>query len=385
MAGPAKPLKIGFVLDSGLDKPDGVQQYVLALGEWFRSQGHEVHYLVGQTKRTDIPNVHSLSRSVSVRFNGNNGSIPLAARRRKLRQFLAAESFDVLHVQMPHHPLLAQRLVLAAGPQTAVIGTFHVAPYNRLVTSGNKVLGRWLRPSLRRFDKIVSVSPAAAAFARETFHIETAVLPNVIDYRRFHEAKPLSQYDDKVTLTILFLGRLVPRKGCQLLLEAVALVNDMPSVPAFRVVICGKGPLEAKLRQFVTRHQLGALVSFVGFVSEADKPQYYASADISVFPSSGGESFGIVLLEAMAGGHATILAGDNPGYRSVMAPQPELLFAAKDARILAQKLVYYLNHGSDRLAMQAWAARYAKTFDVQLVGVQLLDIYQKALLKRHGA
>jgi phosphatidyl-myo-inositol alpha-mannosyltransferase len=385
MPGPPKRLKIGLVLDSGLDKPDGVQQYVLALGGWFRDQGHEVHYLVGQTKRRDIANVHSLSRSIKVRFNGNNGSIPLIAGRRKLRRFLAAEQFDVLHVQMPHHPLLAQRIVLAAGPRTAIIGTFHVAPYNRLVTSGNKVLGRWLRPSLRRFDHIVSVSSAAAAFALETFHIETEVLPNVIDYPRFHEAAPLARYEDKNVLTILFLGRLVPRKGCQQLLRAIALMSNNRGLPKFRVVICGKGPLEAKLRQFVSRHRLEGLVTFAGFVSEADKPHYYASADISVFPSSGGESFGIVLLEAMATGNSTVLAGDNPGYRSVMAPRPELLFPPEDAAALAQKLTYYLEHEPARLAAGKWAANYAKTFDVAIVGVKLLDMYRKALRKERGA
>ncbi|HTB49301.1 MAG TPA: glycosyltransferase family 4 protein, partial [Verrucomicrobiae bacterium] len=140
-AAKTKPLKIGLVLDSGLDKPDGVQQYVLAIGEWLRGQGHDVHYLVGQTKRQDIIGLHSLSRSIKVRFNGNNGSIPLIAQRRKLRKFLSAEHFDVLHIQVPHHPLLAQRIILEASPRTAIIGTFHIAPYNKLVTVGNYALG----------------------------------------------------------------------------------------------------------------------------------------------------------------------------------------------------------------------------------------------------
>jgi phosphatidylinositol alpha-mannosyltransferase len=382
MATSAK-LKIGLVLDSGLDKPDGVQQYVLAIGEWLRSQGHDVHYLVGQTDRPDIMNVHSLSRSVTVRFNGNRGSIPVMASRRKLRKFLAAEQFDVLHVQMPHHPLLAQRLVLEASPRTAIIGTFHVAPYSRLVSLANKGLGRWLQPSLRRFDQIVSVSPAAADFARQTFHITTTVLPNVIDYHRFQAAKPLPQYADKGTLTILFLGRLVPRKGCQLLLEALALI-DRAAVPEFRAVICGRGPLQSKLHQFSAQHQLNSIVDFVGFVSEDDKPRYYASADIAVFPSSGGESFGIVLPEAMASGRAVVLAGDNPGYRSVMEPQPVLLFDTGDARALAKKIEYYLCHQPQRLAMQKWATGYAKTFDVAVIATRLLDIYTRALHKRRA-
>jgi len=386
MAAPAKPkpLKVGLVLDSGLDKPDGVQQYVLAVGEWLRDQGHDVHYLVGQTRRRDIENLHSLSRSVKVRFNGNDGSIPLFARKAKLKAFLAAEKFDVLHVQVPHHPLLAQRIILAADDGTAVIGTFHIAPYSKLVTVANRALGVWLKPSLRRFDKIVSVSSAAADFARQTFGIKTEVLPNVIDYGRFHAAKPLAEYEDDV-FTILFLGRLVPRKGCQLLLEAVARLNGSGDLPKFRVLVCGRGPLEAKLRRFADEHGLNSTVNFVGFVSEADKPRYYASADIAVFPSSGGESFGIVLLEAMASGRAVVLAGDNPGYSSVMAPQPDLLFDAKDSDALAEKLAYYMGSKSRRQQMQTWGADYVKQFDVNTVGTKLLNIYYQALRKRREA
>jgi phosphatidylinositol alpha-mannosyltransferase len=381
MAQPAKRLKIGLVLDSGLDKPDGVQQYVLAVGEWLRDQGHDVHYLVGQTKRSDIKNLHSLGRSVRIRFNGNNGSIPLYAGKAKLKTFMKAQKFDVLHVQMPHHPLLAQRIILAADNRTAVVGTFHIAPYNKSVTAGSKALSIWLKPSLKRFDRIVSVSSAAARFAKQAFGITTPVLPNVVDYRRFHTAKALDNYDDG-TLTILFLGRLVPRKGCRLLLEAIDQLKDHDNLPKFRVLICGKGPLEAKLKQFVKRRDLENIVSFTGFIDEADKPRYYASADIAVFPSSGGESFGIVLLEAMASGKVVVLAGDNPGYRSVMEPQPELLFDASSASALAEKLSFYLQNEAKRQSMQTWGAKYAEEFDVNLVGAKLLDMYYQALHKR---
>lgn len=381
MGEPAKRLKIGLVLDSGLDKPDGVQQYVLAIGEWLRRQGHDVHYLVGETHRRDIPGLHSLSRSIKVRFNGNDGSIPLFARKSRLKALMRTEKFDVLHVQVPHHPLLAQRLVLAAGKETAVIGTFHVAPYNGLVTIGNRLLGIWLRPSLCRFDKIVSVSGPAAEFAQATFGISTEVLPNVIDYERFHSAKPLPKYDDNV-LTILFLGRLVRRKGCQLLLEAAAKLANRKDLPAWRVVVCGRGPLETSLRRFVAENGLGDIVEFVGFVEEKDKPRYYVSADIAVFPSSGGESFGIVLIEALASGRPAVLAGDNPGYASVLATYPRLLFDASNAEALADKLVYYLHHKSKRQHAGAWGASYAKEFDVNVVGAKLLDVYSQALRKR---
>ncbi len=383
-------LKIGLVLDGGgLDRPDGVQQYILTLGEWFRSRGHDVHYLVGETARTDIVGVHSLSRNISVTANGNKTSIPLPTSRRKLRAFLDQEQFDVLHVQVPYNPFLGERLVMLASPRTVIIGTFHILPNSKLISWGTKALGLWSRRSLRCFDAMLSVSPAAADFARKIFGTDSVVLPNVIDYKRFHEARPFERYQDG-TVTILFLGRLVPRKGCMLLLQAVDLLVNAnepaatigPNLPPFRLVICGKGPLERSLRQFADEHHLHKIVEFNGFVSEADKPRYYASANLAVFPSTGGESFGIVLLEAMAGGHAAVLAGDNPGYRSVMAPRPELLFDSSEARELAHKLVTFLHDSAMRRAAAQWGEGYAQDFDVNIVGVQLLDIYEQALRKR---
>lgn len=381
-------LKIGLVLDGGgLDRPDGVQQYILALGEWFRGQDHDVRYLVGETTRTDIAGVHSLSRNIQVRANGNHTSIPLPTSRSKLRKFLAAEQFDVLHVQAPYNPFMGEQLIMLAEPRTAVIGTFHILPNSKIISLGAKLLGLWSQRSLKRFDAMLSVSPAAAEFAREAFGIKSAVLPNVIDYHRFHEAKPLPGYADS-KLTILFLGRLVARKGCKTLLQAIAQLHAHAAsqpLPPFRVIICGSGPLDRQLKQFVAKKQLAELVEFSGFVSERDKPRYYASADLAVFPSSGGESFGIVLLEAMASGRAVVLAGNNPGYRSVLAPQPELLFEAKNSDALAVKLRHYMTDKTASARLRNWEAAYTKGFDVTVVGTELLEIYQKALRKRRNS
>ena len=381
MATPRR-LKIGLVLDTSLDQPDGVQQYVLAIGDWLRGKGHEVHYLVGQTERQDLPNLHSLSRNFSVQSNGNRTTIPLPTSRHKLKRFMSNRHFDVLHVQTPHHPLMSQRLVTTADQRTAIIGTFHILPYGWPSRWGTKLLGLWLKPSLRRFDRMLAVSSAAAEFERWSFGLDATVSPNVIDYDRFHHAKPLPEYDDK-TLTILFLGRLVPRKGCDLLLKAVLeLKRSGEILPDFRVIICGRGPLLPKLENFVRIHDLQDIVSFTGFVSEDDKPRYYASADISVFPSSGGESFGIVLLEAMASGRSVVLAGDNPGYRSVMEAQEELLFPAKDSVALAEKLKQYLKDAGQRRKMADWGEAYTRSFDVESVGRDLVRLYRQALRKR---
>jgi phosphatidylinositol alpha-mannosyltransferase len=242
-------------------------------------------------------------------------------------------------------------------------------------------LGLWLRRSVVRFDEIVSVSTTAADFARAMFGIETDVLPNVIDYARFHDAMPLPG-DGDGRLTILFLGRLVTRKGCAALLAATAKLVTDPGLPPFRLLVCGTGPLRHKLETFTQVHGLGGVVTFTGLVPEQDKPRYFASADISVFPSLAGESFGIVLLEAMASGRAAVLAGDNPGYRSVLGPCPQLLFDPRDPVSLARKLGRYLADAPLTRRKAAWGAEFTRDFDVEIIGRQLLGVYMRAVRRR---
>lgn len=376
-------MKIGFVLDDTLDSTDGVQQYVLGLGGWLSGQGHQVHYLVGQTTRQDLADIQSLSRNIGVRFNGNRMSIPLPASRRRIKALLVQQQFDVLHVQMPYSPWLAQRIILAAPARTAIIGTFHIAPHSGLVRFATRALAVWTRRSLARFDTVVSVSTAAADFARLTYKLETAIVPNVVETRRFATAQPLARFQNKPT--IMFLGRLVPRKGCQLLLEAATCLHRLAPELAFQVVICGRGPLLTELKEYVSNHRLAGTVEFAGYVSEADKPAYLKSADLAVFPSSGGESFGIVLLEAMAAGHPVVLGADNPGYAAVLAPYPSSLFPTGDAQYLATKLQMLLTNVAARQEALDWQAAYLPQFDIAIIGAKLIELYHAAVYKRAGS
>lgn len=374
-------LKIGFVLDDSLDTPDGVQQYVLALGSWLTRQGHEVHYLVGETSRTDIPNVHSLSRNLKVKFNGNNMSTPLPVRPFKLKRFLASEQFDVLHIQMPYSPFLAHRIILAVPKRTAVVGTFHIMPHTQTEFRANWLLGQALRRSLKRFDTCFAVSEAAQAFMLQTFHVRSEILPNVVDRTRFARATVRPEYDDQ-KMTVMFLGRLVPRKGCATLLEATRILKQKTNLPPFRVVVCGKGPLDAELKQYVADELLNDLVEFTGFVSEANKPSYMKSADIMTFPSLGGESFGIVLIEAMAAEHPVVLAADNLGYHSVLGPKSDQLFQPGDPYELAKKISEYLRDTAERDKALQWQKGYVKQFDVAVVGGALVETYQRLLQEK---
>jgi phosphatidyl-myo-inositol alpha-mannosyltransferase len=367
-------VKIGLVVDDTLDKPDGVQQYVLLLGKWLSDQGHEVHYLAGQSKRTDISNVHSLSRNIAVRFNGNKLTVPLPASRRKIRALLQAEQFDVLHVQMPYSPFMAGRVIGAAERKTAVVGTFHILPFSRWEALATRLLGTVLRPSLKKFSAVLAVSQAASDFARYAFSVNPEVIPNMVDVQKFGQGA--SQSPVKTFFTIAFLGRLVERKGAMALLQAVKALPDTAR-QNLQVKIGGKGELADKLQRYIDANNLGNIVRLDGFVAEADKPQYLREADIAVFPSLGGESFGIVLLEGMASGAGVTMGGDNPGYRSVLGKWPQTLVNPRDTAAFAQALEKFITDSSLRNSTHAEQQEAVKAYDVAVVGTKIQDIYQR--------
>lgn len=374
-------MKIGFVLDDSLDKSDGVQQYVMTLGNWFRSQGHEVHYLVGETERTDIPHIHSLSRNIRARFNQNRMSTPLPASRERIRDIIAQHRFDVLHVQLPHSPLLAARVIRAAPLSTAVFGTFHIIPFSRLEAAAAAALGLILRRNLKRFDTIYSVSPPAQRFARQAFRIKSEVLPNAVNLMHYQTATPYKRYADD-TITIVFLGRLVERKGCMHLLHAIERLHAKHKLDRVRVLVCGKGPLLPKLQRYVREKRLGHIVRFTGFVDEQAKAKYLAGADIAVFPSTGGESFGIVLIEAMAAGSKVVLAGDNAGYRSVMSDRKDQMIDPRDRAAFANVLQHFIASSRARNTARAWQQQHVVQYDVRRVGGHLLQEYESVIAKR---
>ncbi len=371
-------MKIGFVFDDSLDKTDGVQQYILTLGDWLERAGHEVHYLVGESYRKDLAHLHSLSKNLKITFNRNRLSIPLPAKRARLRELLQREHFDVLHIQVPYSPWLAGRIIKAAPSSTAIIGTFHILPFSLIEKAGARLLGLYLKNNSRRFDQIFSVSPAARDFAKSAFGLKSEVLPNVIDLAKFRVNVPKPSPD---TLRLVFLGRLVERKGCMELLRAIHLLTSHSNPPTFKLDIYGRGPLEAKLKQYVRGHGLSGMVEFHGFIDEADKPTAL-SADIAIFPALGGESFGIVLLEAMAAGAGVVLAGDNPGYRSVLSITPEVLVDAKNTRNFATKLLQFMQDKMFRFSVHTKQQVHVKQFDVGRVGQQLVSEYERAIAKR---
>ncbi len=370
-------MKIALVCDDTLDKTDGVQQYMLTVGHWLTGQGHEVHYLVADTERKDVPNVHGLGRFVNLRYNKNNVRAVLPASRKKVKKLLEDEQFDVIHVMLPYSPFLAKMIINYASPKTAVVGTFHILPASMLHGLSNHALRIILGKSLNRFDRVVAVSEPAVHFARSAYSIKADYLPNAIDVASFRTGKRLGKFD-KRKLNIVFLGRLVKRKG---IMELIDAYNHLPDDIAekTRLIVCGKGPLKQKANQ---RVRVDRNVIFTGFVAEKDKPDYLASADIAVFPSTGGESFGIVLVEAMAAGSKVVVGGNNPGYKSVLGPQPYLLFDPSDRAAFVEHLETYVNDERLRERMYKWQQEAVGQYDINNVGSKLVKIYNEALRQR---
>jgi phosphatidylinositol alpha-mannosyltransferase len=372
-------MKVGFVVDDSMDSTDGVQQYVLTLSTWLKKKGVDVHYLTAKTHRTDLEQLYSLSGKIPVRFNKNKMSIPLPASPKKIAKLLSTQKFDVLHVQMPFSPVLAARVVDLAPKNTVIIGTFHIAPFSRIQNSASKILGYYVKPTLRRFDQVFSVSSAAKDMALGTFKLKSTIMPNVIDVSGIKR----SEFTDNRN-SIVFLGRLVPRKGCAHLIRAFASYLENHPDSDYHLEILGDGAQRAKLEKLVDKCGIRKQVTFRGRVSEGDKYKYLSNARLAIFPSISGESFGIVLLEAMAAGAGVVLGGDNDGYREVLDNDRRYLFEPGNVEHLQKLIEKYDDHNEIRSANTKQQSMVAK-YSVDTVGPKILGEYKRLIAKKTGS
>ncbi|WP_217617140.1 glycosyltransferase family 4 protein [Cellulomonas sp. GbtcB1] len=398
-------LRIGLVIDDGLDKPDGVQQIVLTLGRRLAELGHEVHYVTSTTERTDLPNLHVLGRTVSVRFNGNRLRSPLPARRADVRRLLAEVPFDVLHVTMPYSPLLAGRVVSAASPRTAVVGQFVIYPQDRLTRWGIRALGLAERRRLRRFDAITALSEAARESVREAYGRDVPIIGGPVELggaagggaevgggaaagggaatagAGAGSAADAPSGADDGPVRIVFLGRLVERKGPRELLAAVAAT---PATRPWTLTLAGRGPLLDELRDRARTAGIADRVDFPGFVAEEDKAALLAGADVVALPSTGGESFGMSVVEALADAGGVVLAGDNPGYRTPMAGLEDQLVDPRDTGAFARTLARWVDDPAARTAARAPQRAAAQRFEAGEITAQTLAWYEQAIATRRA-
>jgi phosphatidylinositol alpha-mannosyltransferase len=219
------------------------------------------------------------------------------------------------------------------------------------------------------------VSEPTAQFADTIYGTSSIVIPNAVDTKRYVTTKRTTKNPDKKTL--VFLGRFDQRKGPLYLIEALAeLLRSGFSLHTVDVIMGGKGPDLSQCRR--RAQELGLEISFPGFVDEDKKPAFLASADVTVFPSTGGEAFGISVVEAMASGASIVLAGDNSGYRSILGQKPELLFDPHDTKVFARTLAHYLTlDAAEAKKKKEWLKQKAATYDTALVCDSLLRLYAR--------
>jgi phosphatidylinositol alpha-mannosyltransferase len=270
---------------------------------------------------------------------------------------------------------MAGRVIKAAHKDTAIIGTFHILPAGKLSVWGSHFLKMLYGKSLKYFDHIASVSKPAAVFAKQAYGIDSEVIPNTINIHQF-ETRNL-ELSPQSFRQVVYLNRLVERKGCKQLIEAFALL--LKSLPTTHLLIASDGHQRPKLEKLVKRLGASNNVKFLGFISEDEKPKLLASADLACFPSLYGESFGIVLLEAMASGAKVVLGGNNPGYASVLGEQPLLLIDPKDTKAFAMRLERLLTEKATIEGLHSWQREHVKQYDVAIVGARYSGVYHTAI------
>lgn len=368
-------MKIALVSSYDYPYPGGVTEHISHLAAEYRKRGHEVHIIAPQSEgvRGQSPEiVHAVGSVVPVPANGSVARLSLSLRlSRKVKEILEREQYQIVHL---HEPLLPALPITVLRHSHAVnIGTFHAfAQSNYAYFYGKPVL----RYFVRKLHGRIAVSAPARDFVSAYFPGHYEIIPNGIDYERFATPRPPLERYLEGGPRILFVGRLEKRKGLKYLLRAMTGV--WTHFPTARLTVVGGGPLLEDYRRLVELHQLGN-VEFAGFVSADDLPRYYQSCDVFCAPSTGQESFGIVLLEAMAAGKP-LVASDIPGYRCVVRPETEgFLVPPKDEQALALCLVHLLADAELRARMGEAGRLRAAEFSWNQVAGRVLSFYDQVL------
>jgi phosphatidylinositol alpha-mannosyltransferase len=372
---PLSKKRIGIVCPYGWDTPGGVQAHVGDLAEYLIAQGHSVSVLAPSLSDENLPSyVTSAGRPISISYNGAVARVlfgPVAFSR--VKSWIAEGNFDVLHLHEPAIPSISLLACWAAeGP---MVGTFHAA-------SGRKKIAFAITPFIEPVIEKLNVRIAVSEAARETLqiHLDTdaVVIPNGIYAKRFASAVVDQQWTGN---TIGFIGRFEEsRKGLSVLIEALHLMTNR--VSDLHVFVAGPGNPESVLKD-VEPH-LRKRFTFLGRISEAEKASLMASVGLYVAPNTGGESFGIILAEALASG-ACVLASDIPAFASLLGDgEYGTLFASESPADLAEKAITLFADSDLRHEISKRGQSYANGFDWDLVAERIYDVYEMSMVGGSG-
>ncbi len=362
-------MKVGIVCPYSWDVPGGVQFHVRDLTEVLMARGHEVSVLAPADDDTPLPSyVVAAGRAVPVPYNGSVARVnfgPLSAAR--VRRWLREGEFDVLHIHEPATPSLS---ILACWAATgAIVATFHTS---NLRSRAMLAASPFLEPALEKIGARVAVSEDARRTLVEHMGGDAVLIPNGVFVDRFAAAEPEPSWRG-TNGTVGFIGRLdEERKGLPTLLTAMEAV--VAARPGVRLLVAGRGDAEEALDDLSPA--VRDAVTFLGVVSEADKARLLRTVDVYVAPNLGGESFGIILVEAMSAG-APVLASDLDAFGRVLdGGRVGVLFPAGDAGALATSLLDLLGDDARRKELSTEGHEWVRRFDWSVVAGDLIAVYE---------
>ncbi len=373
-----RPLNVGIVCPYSFDAPGGVQYHVRDLAAELIRRGHQVSVLAPADEDTPIPEfVVPAGRSLAVRYNGSVARMtfgPVSAR--KVRRWLEDGDFDLIHLHEPMIPSVS--MIALWQTEDPVVATFHTSmPRSRALQLFEPVL----QPVLEKISARIAVSEDARRTLIEHLGGDAIIVPNGVDTRVFANAEPDPRWVGTPDApTVAFLGRLdEPRKGLPVFVGAIPAV--LAEYPGARFLIAGRGDDGAAAARAQLAAQPGAAehVEFLGGITDEEKAGLFAAADLYVAPQTGGESFGIVLVEAMSGG-AMVVASDLGAFRRVLDDGTAgLLFRVGDSADLAAQLLTALDDPERRRAIATHGNQFARRFDWEPVTSQILTVYEMVL------
>lgn len=363
-------MRIGMVCPYSFDVPGGVQSHVLQLATVMRAGGHEVSVLAPASPEAEgsLPDfVVSGGKAIPIPYNGSVARLRFGpATHRKVKRWLQQGQFDVLHLHEPNAPSLSMlALNIAQGP---IVATFHTSTTKSLTLS---VFEPFLRPMHEKIVGRIAVSDLARRWQMEALGSDAVQIPNGVNVDSFASAPLLPGYP-RPGRSVLFLGRFdEPRKGMSVLLGALpAVVERFPDI---EILVVGRGD-EDELRAAAGPN--AGHLRFLGQVADAEKASAMRSADVYCAPNTGGESFGIVLVEAMAAGTA-VVASDLDAFRRVLNNgEAGRLVAVADPNSLSQGLIDVLSDDAARQRYIACAAEAVHRYDWSVVAAQIMRVYE---------
>lgn len=367
-----KKIRIGMVCPYGWDTPGGVQTHIRDLTQHLIDEGHYVSVLapISDDSISHEDYVVNAGKPISIPVNGSVARVifgPIASSRAK--QWIASGDFDLLHLHEPAIPSLS--LLACSAAEGPLVGTFHVStPKKKAIYA----IGPILEPIVEKLTARIAVSELARSTLKDHFETDAVIIPNGIDGYKFAKAKVLDEFSGE--FTVGFIGRFEePRKGLQVLIDSLPIVARF--IPNVEYLIAGPGESEDFLSEIDP--QLRNRIKFLGRLTDQDKESFLKSIKIYVAPNTGGESFGIILTEALSAGTA-VVASDIPAFKAVLENgEAGALFINEDSENLAKTLVSMLKDEEKRNRLASNGKLSAQKYDWQVVAEQIESVYEMAI------